>query len=384
MDGLSIRWTLFLFNQIYFFNMKKASFTKIRPRSWMDILGRSLFLLLFACTIVSTQIGIAQTTGGLKHPLTFDATGVYQPSQAAATCTDAKLSYTDDDHNEAGLYYDRAARTDTMQFCGADPWHRVLATFNQFDLAKGDTLFVYDGDTTAIKQMAAIKIDTLTGSGVSNANGGWVSASCSPSKNPTGCLTFIFKTNGDNAKGTGWEAWVECSQSNFSLEAVVQNAKIRCGELAAWVGIPVPTFAGDCVGENFETDSICLIVRKQNGDICPIRAANFAAPVLTADTLCGRIMDLRYIGADGVAGTAQNVGASLDLGPGQYTYEIFLKNAPTKKVFRPFSVSLPSLVCNDEVEVPLNSGCGLQITSCLLYTSPSPRDQRGSRMPSSA
>ena len=27
---------------------------------------------------------------------------------------------------------------------------------------------------------------------------------------------------------------------------------------------------------------------------------------------------------------------------------------------------------------------GITITSCLLYTSPSPRDQRGSRMPSSA
>ena len=26
----------------------------------------------------------------------------------------------------------------------------------------------------------------------------------------------------------------------------------------------------------------------------------------------------------------------------------------------------------------------VQVTSCLLYTSPSPRDQRGSRMPSSA
>ena len=34
------------------------------------------------------------------------------------------------------------------------------------------------------------------------------------------------------------------------------------------------------------------------------------------------------------------------------------------------------------------SGCGkttlLRLIACLLYTSPSPRDQRGSRMPSSA
>ena len=30
------------------------------------------------------------------------------------------------------------------------------------------------------------------------------------------------------------------------------------------------------------------------------------------------------------------------------------------------------------------SGCEASIKACLLYTSPSPRDQRGSRMPSSA
>jgi len=29
-------------------------------------------------------------------------------------------------------------------------------------------------------------------------------------------------------------------------------------------------------------------------------------------------------------------------------------------------------------------GIGIEIIICLLYTSPSPRDQRGSRMPSSA
>ena len=32
----------------------------------------------------------------------------------------------------------------------------------------------------------------------------------------------------------------------------------------------------------------------------------------------------------------------------------------------------------------LDLGCGAGHVSCLLYTSPSPRDQRGSRMPSSA
>ena len=36
------------------------------------------------------------------------------------------------------------------------------------------------------------------------------------------------------------------------------------------------------------------------------------------------------------------------------------------------------------IEVRADSLAGLVLTHCLLYTSPSPRDQRGSRMPSSA
>ena len=45
-----------------------------------------------------------------------------------------------------------------------------------------------------------------------------------------------------------------------------------------------------------------------------------------------------------------------------------------------FGVSFPNAVNNDWEFEEL----GIKLTSCLLYTSPSPRDQRGSRMPSSA
>ena len=45
--------------------------------------------------------------------------------------------------------------------------------------------------------------------------------------------------------------------------------------------------------------------------------------------------------------------------------------------------TLPSLT-DDLLEKALNSKTPLIIGTCLLYTSPSPRDQRGSRMPSSA
>ena len=40
--------------------------------------------------------------------------------------------------------------------------------------------------------------------------------------------------------------------------------------------------------------------------------------------------------------------------------------------------------CPDEAGAALDNGCPVDTDGCLLYTSPSPRDQRGSRMPSSA
>ena len=73
------------------------------------------------------------------------------------------------------------------------------------------------------------------------------------------------------------------------------------------------------------------------------------------------------------------------------TYELELPSNGKKIKYRPFVVKeekllLLALETNDEKEIEkavkiLLKGC---ITSCLLYTSPSPRDKRQSRMPSSA
>ena len=43
-----------------------------------------------------------------------------------------------------------------------------------------------------------------------------------------------------------------------------------------------------------------------------------------------------------------------------------------------------AMVAETPAEVSENSDLVFTMLSCLLYTSPSPRDQRGSRMPSSA
>ena len=50
-------------------------------------------------------------------------------------------------------------------------------------------------------------------------------------------------------------------------------------------------------------------------------------------------------------------------------------------------LKVPAINVNDSVTKSKNDnkyGCRHSLNDCLLYTSPSPRDQRGSRMPSSA
>ena len=55
-----------------------------------------------------------------------------------------------------------------------------------------------------------ILIAKHSGSGPSAFNGGWVGATCDQDINPTGCVTFHFKTDGDFRKGTGWDASFTC------------------------------------------------------------------------------------------------------------------------------------------------------------------------------
>ena len=67
-----------------------------------------------------------------------------------------------------------------------------------------------------------------------------------------------------------------------------------------------------------------------------------------------------------------------------FSFFYFLKNQTTtqfKMLVDITAVDYPSRAKRFEVVYHLLS---LQYNTCLLYTSPSPRDQRGSRMPSSA
>ena len=97
----------------------------------------------------------------------------------------ACLYRTDDAHS---LYADTIVRNNVHTICPSNPWQRVRINYSVFDLAVGDTLFVYEGRDT----FGAL-LGKYSGVGVGQT-GGWHQASCAPSINNKGCLTFNFKT----------------------------------------------------------------------------------------------------------------------------------------------------------------------------------------------
>jgi len=162
--------------------MKKMGFNK---SGWLSFLGRSLSLALFFCFAglqsSQAQVVAAQVVAAFNGEVTSSST-----------------RFTDDGTND-GNYSDPVGqlRADTVEFCPKDQWHRVKVVFTDFDLAVDDTLLVFEGDIAAVRtDAAAIGCGSGTGVGVANAFGGWKDASCSPMINPTGCLTFVLKTNG--------------------------------------------------------------------------------------------------------------------------------------------------------------------------------------------
>ena len=89
------------------------------------------------------------------------------------------------------------------------------------------------------------------------------------------------------------------------------------------------------------------------------------------DWLCGKIARMRVFTDE--AGLMNKSLA--DVGGGVLLISQFTLHASTKKGNRPSFTR----AATPEVAIPL-----YEQFICLLYTSPSPRDQRGSRMPSSA
>jgi len=298
----------------------------------------SMLALLGLCFI-----GLQSAGAQIAHPVGVKGKTIKSGKLAAGSST----QYTDDNSNDGLLYADFAVdaggkvqtteRTDTVEICPQDAWHHVMVTFTEFDIHTGDVLKVFDADlkTTGAGGLTPLM---LNGSGVSNpnANGGWVAASCSPDDNASGCLTFVFETTADNNKGLGWDSWVSVIDRGIKVVANnITSAKLDCNAASAnaMVTIPLPTVSAAC-DANFDATSaaLSLVVKKANGAAC-VAQRDFAAGAATAQTL--------------------------NLGVGQYTAEWFLTNDKVKTTGpKVFSVSLPALVCNDEVIMRTDLTCG--------------------------
>jgi len=225
------------------------------------------------------------------------------------------------------LYPDTVAHRDTLTICAPNNSKRIAITFTEFEVAPGDTLFVYDADSIrASRQVAA-----FSGAGVS-ATGGWINSECDPS----GCLTFEFVTNGDNIKGLGWESWVTCLDELEEITLVcpaIASTNLECDEAFTIVPITAPDAFTICTEA---VDSFCLTIINSNGEVC-LDSCVMANQVI-ADTF----------------------------GVGQFKAVWRAKNFPDFTAEKFFTIAAPTLVCNDEVAIPFGSACALYLTPDML------------------
>lgn len=305
--------------------MEKRNFTL--SKNWV-ILTRALPLLLFACFFLAANSSEAQTL--IMRYAAADTTCTADTlALCGGTVSSEDLRFTDDGEND-GNYKDNHQRIDTVEICPVDRWHRVKVVFTDFDLEVGDSLVAFDGSKDSVRSNAAPIIGTGSGVGNAQAFGGWINANCNPKVNPTGCLTFMLKTDGDNRKGRGWDAWVDCEERNITLAPInITGVKLNCTETYATVTIPAPavTACGDPI--TTPDDRVIVRVKNQHGEICEVQE-------MSEDNGDMMIRDFAI---------------------GQYLIECKLLSDTTKVITQLFSVQAPALVCNDEINVAMGTAC---------------------------
>ena len=232
------------------------------------------------------------------------------------------------------IYADSTPRSDTMNICPQNQSQIVKVSFLSFDLAAGDTLFAYDGS------MPSSNILTGSGSGfgTSAAFGSWVTAHCSPDSNQTGCLSFIFKTNGDDTAGAGFEASISCQERNFQIQAPTINSSTveNCGRSYQLVTIPSAVVTTNC--DTIYNDTTYVRIKNSQGQIC----------------------------LDTCLSNAKNMSLIDTFAFGSYLVEYKWKVDSTVIKQVPFSVQPPILACNDTLNVGMDALCGVWIHPDLL------------------
>jgi len=219
-------------------------------------------------------------------------------------------------------YRDTSARYNEMTICPNITGQILSASFQTFDLAVGDTLAVYDGmDTTATF------IAKGSGNSIAQFNGGWVNSNCDPNINPTGCLTFVFTTNGNNFKGAGWEAIIGCELQGVTFLNRPDDvfASASCDSLKTKVNFRTPTIS--------RSSSDCLL---SNDDII-VTYCDFR-DTLPAGQLSFPVFPI-----------------------GVYEVEFKLLADTTITTSNRVHVSAPVLACNDTLITTIGQGCSTML-----------------------
>jgi hypothetical protein len=220
----------------------------------------------------------------------------------------------------------------------------VRIVFNQYDLAAGDILEVFDGEV-ASHSNSNLLASTGEGSSVADApGGGWIDASpcgidtdgngiLDSNDDLSGCLTLVFTPNGDQTKGAGYAFHVECLSKgfNFPLEGQSQvfTRIVSLGEFCEGTGINFPNTPpqySDCTG---------------------------GALIATAD-------------CNNVTITATTITVPIGTTTITYTSPLY----PEKSVTYKYTVLPPSLACNDAVNVSLLNDCVIAVTPDLILEDP--------------
>lgn len=324
---------------------------------WMPTIGRPFLITLLAYFFIgtfSTPLN-AQVVLPKAQGMGVDTCKSVKLETCGGSVSTDDLRWTDDGLND-GNYADPVGfpRTDTIEFCPKDQWHRVKVVFTDFDIAAGDTLNYYQGNKAAVRLAltgtgsgvgtgtgsgVGIFTGTGTGTGVSRAFGGWVDAFCSPVLNPSGCLTFILRTNGDNRKGAGWDAWVDCEERKLEVVSVnMRNYKLKCGETCKMIDIPPATFSACGAPLVTNVNDQIIRIKDQHGNTV-----------------------FQYVSTNAQRPPTPTSVGKYNFGIGVYFIEYKLLADSTKVLTVPFAVQGPSLVGNDDINIPLGASCAATI-----------------------
>ena len=322
-------------NKLYW-PLKSAKLSKVIGSQFLFLLSFIIPQLLISTVVTATErVSFKEATYG-NLPTSVGQVFIMPSDGKAASYTlldcNTQNTFTSDGTT---LYEDSKPRTDTLTICPQNQWQTVKVAFNEFDINTTDLLWAYDGDLKALRKHQAPLIGNANGFGVSSAFGGWIKSNCDPGINESGCLTFVFTTNGDANKGTGWEAIATCEEKDIKIKVPNIASQVWCGEFFNVLTIGGPTVTSNC---NNAIDDETLVEVYSNGGAC----------------------------INSTVSKSRGKTITQTFAVGVYTIKYTLTSDPTKTTSTVFSVGDPALVCNDRIHISMGSDCGTNLTPDMI------------------